>query len=75
MYKLTRRWPPVGWVLSFSSRPTTWVRVGEGNFSLPPSHAQLHGPARAILVAGKSSNLFGTIWHFYEVKVTKNLSR
>ena len=48
MYKLTRRWPPVGWVLSFSSRPTTWVRVGEGNFALPPSHAHLHGPARAF---------------------------
>ena len=27
------------------------------------------------IVARKSSNFFGTIWHFYEVKVAKHLSR
>ena len=32
----------------FFSRPTIWGEVGEGNFALPPTHAQLHGPARAI---------------------------
>ena len=30
---------------------------------------------RQAIVAGKSGNFFGTIWHFYEVKVVKNLSR
>ena len=30
MLKLTRCWPPVGWV-SYISRPT-WGEVGEGNF-------------------------------------------
>ena len=33
----------------FFSRPTVWGEVGEGNFALPPAHAQLHGPARAFL--------------------------
>ena len=38
----------------FFSRPTVWGEVGEGNFALPPAHAQLHGPARAFRCLSQS---------------------
>ena len=45
----------------------------------PPCQLTLNGgivkKGKWAIAAGKSSNFSGTIWHFYEVKVVKNLSR
>ena len=51
--------------LFFFSRPTVWGEVGEGNFALPPTHAQLHGPARAFPLSfgDRGQKKFELFWH------------
>ena len=60
-----------------SSGPTQWPATPDRNesFRAKAKEGQAKEKETLVIVPEIFLKFFGTIWHFYEVKVAKNLSR